>query len=97
MSISEGACGSQSTVRPNANSTPNPILNANTNAEVKGESEKALIYLEEELGDIYLGSSVENKLEARSLELQKVEEKDYEARVDELESVGFRTSRKGSR
>lgn len=52
-----------------------------------------LLYLEEQLAGTSLGQAAEARLEARSLELQKQEDRDYEHRVNELAAVGFRTSR----
>ena len=53
----------------------------------------ALAYLEDQLAATVIGKPAEDKLEARSLELQKQEDRDYEHRVNELAAVGFRTSR----
>ena len=52
-----------------------------------------LAYLEDQLAATVIGKPAEDKLEARSLELQKQEDRDYEHRVNELAAVGFRTSR----
>ena len=52
-----------------------------------------LAYLEDQLAATVFGKPAEDKLEARSLELQKQEDRDYEHRVNELAAVGFRTSR----
>lgn len=52
-----------------------------------------LAYLEEQLAATVIGKAAEDKLEARSLELQKQEDRDYDHRVNELAAVGFRTSR----
>ncbi|KAI5124038.1 hypothetical protein M0805_003867 [Coniferiporia weirii] len=69
------------------------------NGYIRGDREQqlgTLLYLQEQLAATHLGRVAEDKMEARSLELQKQEDRDYEHRVTELAAVGFRTAR-GSR
>lgn len=66
------------------------------NDKINIESERKagpFSYLEKELASTALGQAAEDKLEARSAELQKQEDRDYEYRVNELAAVGFKTSR----
>jgi len=50
----------------------------------------SLAYLEERLASTSIGQAAEDKLESRSLELQRQENRDYEQRTNELTAVGFR-------
>lgn len=52
----------------------------------------SLAYLEEHLARIQLGRATDDSFDARSLELQRQEALDYDHRLNELHSVGFRTS-----
>ncbi|THH08540.1 hypothetical protein EW145_g2641 [Phellinidium pouzarii] len=67
-----------------------------SNSQGEGDTDRKvgpLLYLEEQLATTHLGQVAEDRLEVRSLELQKQEDRDYEHRVNELAAVGFRTSR----
>lgn len=63
------------------------------NSEAVERKSGPLLYLEEQLASTHLGPGLEKKLEERSLEVQKKEDRDYEARVPDIIAVGFDASR----
>ncbi|KAH8108481.1 ras guanine nucleotide exchange factor domain-containing protein [Phellopilus nigrolimitatus] len=66
--------------------------NMNVASQAEGDRKAGpLLYLEEQLAMTVLGQ--EDKMEARSLDLQRQEDRDYEHRVNELAAVGFRTTK----